>query len=117
MRLVRLAKKYGVRLRRTSVRVGKLALMKHQRYAHAKRFKRARRSLRRLQTYIGRIIRDVGPQDLPGRCTRADVCHGAHAARQVCEQQQRQRGHKIYSLHAKSNESERARHTGPMSLA
>jgi|ERR1700757_106117 hypothetical protein len=60
MRLVRLAKKYGVRLRRTSVRVGKLALMKHQRYAHAKRFKRARRSLRRLQTYIGRIIRDVG---------------------------------------------------------
>ncbi|TIN32039.1 MAG: transposase, partial [Mesorhizobium sp.] len=35
-RLVRLAKRAGLDLRQTYVRVGKLALIKHQRYAHAK---------------------------------------------------------------------------------
>jgi transposase, IS5 family len=39
MGLIRLAKKQGVRLRQTYVRVGKFALMKHLRYAHAKQFK------------------------------------------------------------------------------
>src|SRR6201997_2582463 len=59
-RLVRLAKKLGVSLRQSYARVGKLALIKHQRYAHAHQFKRANRSLRRLKTYLGRVIRDIG---------------------------------------------------------
>src|SRR5262249_12502082 len=41
-RLVRLTKKLGVSLRQSYARVGKLALVKHQRYAHAHQFKRAR---------------------------------------------------------------------------
>ena len=40
-------------------RVGKFALIQHQRYAHAKQFKRANRALRRLKTYLGRVIRDI----------------------------------------------------------
>jgi transposase, IS5 family len=59
VRLVKLAKKHGVRLRQSYVRVGKLALMKHQRYAHAKHFKRARAKLRSLRTYLGRTMRDI----------------------------------------------------------
>jgi transposase, IS5 family len=47
-RLVRLAAHVGVELRQSYARVGKLALIKHQRYAHAHQFKRANRSLRRL---------------------------------------------------------------------
>ena len=47
-KLVKLAKKHGLKLRQGYPRVGKLALMKHQRYAHAKHFKRARREERRL---------------------------------------------------------------------
>ena len=43
-RLVRLASKLGVELRQSYRRVGKLALIKHQRYAHAHQFKRANRS-------------------------------------------------------------------------
>src|SRR5215831_7528686 len=43
-RLVRLTKKLGVSLRQSYARVGKLALIKHQRYAHAHQFKRANRS-------------------------------------------------------------------------
>ena len=56
-RLVRLAAHVGVELRQSYARVGKLALIKHQRYAHAHQFKRANRSLRRLKTYLGRVIR------------------------------------------------------------
>ncbi|ESZ58254.1 transposase [Mesorhizobium sp. L103C119B0] len=61
-RLVRLARKTGLNLRQSYVRVGKLALIKHQRYAHAKQFKRANKALRRLKTYLGRTIRDIGRQ-------------------------------------------------------
>jgi IS5 family transposase len=52
--LVRLAKGYGVGFRQSYARVGKLALIKHQRYAHAKQFKRANRSLKKLRIYLGR---------------------------------------------------------------
>ena len=43
---MRLAQKHGVLLRQSYVRVGKIALIRHQRYAHAKQFKRAARVLR-----------------------------------------------------------------------
>jgi IS5 family transposase len=58
-RLVRLAKKHGVELRQSYARVGKFALIKQQRYAHAKQFKRANKALRTLKTYLGRVIRDI----------------------------------------------------------
>src|SRR5215207_4686550 len=63
-RLVALAKKTGIDLRQSYTRVGKLALIKHQRYAHAHQFKRAGKCLRRLKTYLGRTIRDLGRQIL-----------------------------------------------------
>ena len=59
-RLVRLANKLGVELRQSYRRVGKLTLIKHQRYAHAHQFRRANRSLRKLKIYLGRVIRDIG---------------------------------------------------------
>src|SRR5918993_1270520 len=58
-RLVRLAQKHGVNLRQSYARVGKRALIQHQRYAHAKQFKRANKALRRLRTMLGRVIRDI----------------------------------------------------------
>ena len=58
-RLVRLAQARGVTLRQSYVRVGKIALIRHQRYAHAKQFKRATRALRSLRTMLGRVIRDI----------------------------------------------------------
>ena len=50
-RLVRLAKAKGIKLRQSYARVGKYALIKHQRYAHAHQFKRANRALRKLRTW------------------------------------------------------------------
>ena len=54
------ASRLGVDLSQPHRCVGKLALIKHQRYAHAHQFKRANRSLRKLKTYLGRVIRDIG---------------------------------------------------------
>jgi hypothetical protein len=64
-RLVRLAKKLGVTLRQSYARVGTLALIKHQRYAHAHQFKRANWSLRKLRTYLGPLWPREGVHEAP----------------------------------------------------
>ena len=100
--LVRVAQRCGIKLRQSYARVGKFALIKHQRYAHAKQFKRANRALKKLKTYLGRIIRDIGRK----RGGHADLLQEIALsrmllrARRVLDQKQRQRGRKIYSLHA-----------------
>jgi transposase, IS5 family len=99
-RLVRLAKRAGLDLRQTYVRVGKLALIKHQRYAHAKQFKRANKALRRLKTYLGRTVRDISRQIAGDAELDALFKWSLYQASTVLEQRQRQRGRKIYSLHA-----------------
>jgi IS5 family transposase len=99
-RLVRLAQTHGVRLRQSYRRVGKRALIRHQRYAHAKQFKRANRALRTLRTQLGRVIRDIGRKIAEDARLRAIFAWPLSLARRVREQRQRQRGPKIYSLHA-----------------
>jgi IS5 family transposase len=99
--LVRMAKTHAVGLRQSYVRVGKLALIKHQRYAHAKQFKRANRSLRKLRTYLGRVIRDVA-RKIEGNGWLEEMVFGhiLSLARRVRDQKAHQRGPKVYSLHA-----------------
>jgi transposase, IS5 family len=99
-RLVKLAKKTGLDLRQSYVRVGKLALIRHQRYAHAKQFKRAGKALRKLKTYLGRTIRDIKRQVAGDAELDAIFKWPLYQAETVLEQRQRQRGRKIYSLHA-----------------
>ena len=53
------AKDNGIELRQSYIRVGKTALIKVQRYRHAKQMKRAKKSMNKLKTYLGRLIRDV----------------------------------------------------------
>jgi IS5 family transposase len=78
-KLVRLARRHGVGLRQSYARVGKLALIQHQRYAHAKQFKRANRMLKKLRTYLGRVIRRHRPQDRGQQRARSDVRKAAVA--------------------------------------
>jgi IS5 family transposase len=99
-KLVRLAKHRGVALRQSYTRVGKFALIQHQRYAHAKQFKRANRMLKKLRTYLGRVIRDIGRKIEGNGGLEAAFAQLLMLARRVREQQQRQRGPKVYSLHA-----------------
>jgi transposase, IS5 family len=99
-KLVRLAQLRGVALRQSYARVGKFALIQHQRYAHAKQFKRANRMLKKLRTYLGRVIRDIGRKIEGDSGHEAAFAQLLLLARRVREQQQRQRGPKVYSLHA-----------------
>ncbi len=99
-RLVRQAVEAGIDLRQSYVRVGKYALIMHQRYAHAKQYKRAKRQLRKLKTYLGRTIRDIkrktkGKQDLEDAFRRS-----LWMAERVRTQKPRDPHPKIYALHA-----------------
>lgn len=97
-RLVKLAKMHGLVLRQSYVRVAKFALIKHQRYAHAKQFKRANRQLKKLRTMLGALIRDI-TRKLAGRPELMPAfALSLSLARRVRDQ--RQRGKKVYSLHA-----------------
>jgi IS5 family transposase len=99
-KLVKLAKQMGVVLRQSYVRVGKFALIKHQRYAHAKQFKRANSSLRKLKTYLGRVIRDIGRRIEGQPNLERKFAPLLGLSRRVLAQKHKQRGPKVYSLHA-----------------
>ena len=98
-KLVTLAKRYGIELRQSYLRVGKQALIWSQRYAHSRKMKKARAQVRRLRTYLGRLYRDV----------RRKLEHTSEAVRGAFKEllslverllnQQRSDKNKLYSLH------------------
>jgi IS5 family transposase len=99
-KLTKLAKKEGVPLRQSYARVAKLASIKVGRYIHAKQFKRARRELKFLRTRLGRVIRDIR-RKLDERPWLEDKFHSLMMRTiKVKHQEQRQRGQKLYALHA-----------------
>ena len=93
-RLVRLAKQHGVSLRQSYTRVGKRLLIQSQ------PFKRANRALRRLRTMLGRVIRDVARKIAACPELAEAFARPLTLARRVKDQRQRERGRKVYSLHA-----------------
>jgi len=97
--LVRLAKRHGVSLRQSYARLGKRALRLASRYAHARQMRRARREIKRLKTYLGRVFRDVR-RKLAGRPEVAG--HFAEPLARVARllAQQRTDKNKLYALHA-----------------
>jgi transposase, IS5 family len=97
--LVRLAAKHGVKLRQSYQRLGKRTLRLANRYAHARQMRRARREIKRLKTFLGRVARDVGRKitECPG------VAH--HFAQPLARMarllaQQKSDHGKLYALHA-----------------
>jgi IS5 family transposase len=99
-RLVRLARKHHVRLRQSYARVGKRALIKQQRYAHARQLKRAGRQLRTLKTYLGRVMRDIERAIAKEPALNAQFRRELYLAGRVLAQKRGERGKKVYSLHA-----------------
>jgi transposase, IS5 family len=97
--LVRLAAKHGVKLRQSYHRLGKRALRLANRYAHARQMRRARREIRRLKTFLGRVARDVG-RKIGGRPGLAP--HFAQPLARVARllAQQRLDHGKLYALRA-----------------
>jgi IS5 family transposase len=99
-KLVALARQEGVELRQSYLRVAKRAAITVGRYTHAHQFKRARRALKFLRTRLGRIIRDIR-RKIDGHAALEERFAPLLAlAQRVRHQDQRQRGPKVYSLHA-----------------
>ncbi len=98
--LVDAAQDAGITLRQSYARVGKAAEHQAGRYAHAKQYRRMQREIRKLRTWLGRVIRDVQRKssELSGEITGAlkakiDIAQRLH-------QQRRDSKNKLYALHA-----------------
>jgi len=98
--LAKQAKAEGVPLRQSYLRVARRAAMMAGRYAHAKQFKRRNKMLRFLRSRLGRLERDIGRKIEDDPALRAAFAIPLTRARQIRKQKQRQRGWKLYSLHA-----------------
>ena len=99
-KLVGFAQRNGVALRQSYLRVAKRAAIMVSRYAHAHQFNRANRALKFLRTRLGRLIRDIN-RKIAGDPALAERFAPLRAlAVKVRFQSQRQRGPKVYSLHA-----------------
>ena len=98
--LGRMARKHGVPLRQSYVRVSKRAAIMAGRYAHAKQFKRHNRELKFLRIRLGRLVRDIRRKTEGDEELTAIFAIPLSRAQQVRGQKQRQRGWKLYSLHA-----------------
>ncbi len=94
--LVDVAQQAGVSLRQSYARVGKAAEHQAGRYAHAKQYRRMHREIRKLRTWLGRVIRDV--QRKGGELTEAVQAKIAVAQRLF--DQKRDSRNKLYALHA-----------------
>jgi IS5 family transposase len=70
------------------------------RYSHAHQFKRARRQLKFLRTRLGRVIRDIRRKIAGDDALKVRFGPLLDLALRVRHQDHRQRGHKIYALHA-----------------
>jgi len=94
--LVRAAKKRGIVLRQSYLRLGKRALIMSSRYAHARQMKRAKCEQKKLKNFLGRVYRN-----LLRNCPEPDAELNAllHLAKRLLNQQRFDKN-KLYSLHA-----------------
>lgn len=95
-RLVKQAKTQGISLRQNYNKVAPRQAIQTGRYAHAKQFKRMRKSLKKQRTYLGRIVRDV--ERKVHHMTDA-LAHELSLAKRLLSQKPKDKN-KLYSLHA-----------------
>jgi IS5 family transposase len=99
-KLTDLARRNNVPLRQSYRRVAKRAAIMVGRYTHAHQFKRARRELKFLRIRLGRVIRDVRRKIAGNDALKERFADLLALAVRVRFQDHRQRGPKVYSLHA-----------------
>jgi len=99
-KLIDLAQRHDVPLRQSYRRVAKRAAIMIGRYSHAHQFKRARRELKFLRTRLGRVIRDIRRKIAGDAALTERFADLLALAQRVRFQDHRQRGPKVYALHA-----------------
>src|SRR5690606_31720885 len=97
--LVRQAKKHGIALRQSYTRLGKTAAIRIGRYAHARQFKRMRRELKRLRTFLGRVLRDIARKITGNAELEKAFARLFGLVERLLSQKPKDRN-KLYSLHA-----------------
>lgn len=95
--LAKVAKTCGISLRQSYERLGKKALLMNSRYLHARQMKRAKRELKKLRVFLGRVIRDIRRKLTPG--TDGKLSRLLAVAQRIHGQQKHDKN-KIYSVHA-----------------
>ena len=99
--LVAFMQKQALRIRQTYSRFGPRLAQQIGRYVHAKQFKRMRRCLRKLQTWVGRLQRELARQLdlLSGESLEQAKTLIALAKRLIAQAKNRKTKNKVYSLH------------------
>lgn len=98
--LVAAAQDAGITLRQSYARVGKAAEAQAGRYAHAKQYRRMQREIRKLRTWLGRVIRDVQRKAEAVGSEVSGALKTKLALAQRLHQQRRDSKNKLYALHA-----------------
>jgi len=102
IKLIKLSQRHGLSLRQNYNRVAQRWVLRIGRYAHAKQYKRMRRTLKKLNHRVGRVVRDIERQ----LATRPEDVRQAFEealaqARQIMHQTRHPKSkNKLYSLHA-----------------
>ena len=98
--LVKAAKELNIQLRQSYTRKSKQALRKAHGYAHARQMKRARREIKRVKVYLGRVVRDLKRKLNEHRVFVPDDVTVLLAKVERLLSQQRDSKHKLYAVHA-----------------
>ena len=99
VRLVKLCFKHGVPLRQSYARKGPQALLKTNRYGHARQLRRMRSQVKKLKTYLGRVVRDI-ERKIAGNAELQAVFADEIALAKRLLNQEKSDHNKLYSLHA-----------------
>ncbi len=102
-KVVQAAKRIGISLKQTFVQEGKELRRKAGGYAHAKQFKRLRRTVKRQRTILGIVLREIGRKlasassESPGAIAHLNTL--LERAERIRKQQPKDKN-KLYALHA-----------------
>jgi transposase, IS5 family len=99
--LARLARRHGIRLRQSYLRVARRARREAARLIHAGRRRQAERHVRQLRTWLGRLVRDIGRKIAGSAAIQAALAGPLGLIARLLRQRREDRGRdKLYSLHA-----------------
>ena len=99
--LARLARRHGIRLRQSYLRVAKRARREAAKLIHSGRPRQAERQVRRLRTWLGRLFRDIGRKIVGDTASEAAFSEPLALTARLLRQRREDRGRdKLYSLHA-----------------
>lgn len=98
-KLVKEAKVAGIELRQSYRRLSKQALFMQGRYRHARQGKRANKQVRKLKTYLGRVVRDIERKIVDSSNLQERFVPLLETAHRLLSQKRNDKK-KLYSLHA-----------------